>query len=51
MHVVPVGPDLHERDLVPRRDLQADRAERRVDLCGEHGPAILRRTHEVVQQH
>ena len=44
-----VAVDTETLGLVPRRDLETDIPEHPVDLCGEHGPAILRWTHEVVQ--
>lgn len=48
--VVPVGPDLQKRNVVPSGNLQADVPEGRVHLGGEHGPAVLRGADQMVQQ-
>ena len=50
VHVVPVGPDLQKRDVVPGGNVQADVPKGRVHLGGEHRPAILRRTDQMVEQ-
>ncbi len=50
VHVVPVRPDLQERDLVPRRDLEADVSEHLVHVRRDHCAPVLRRTDDVVQQ-
>ena len=50
VHVVPVGPDLQKRNIVPGSNFQADVPEGRVHLGGEHRPAILRRTDQMVEQ-
>jgi len=50
VHVVPVGPDLQERDVVPGGNLQADVPEGRIHLGGKHRPAVLRRTDQMVEQ-
>ncbi len=50
VYVVPVGPDLQKRNVVPGGNLQADVPEGRVHLGGEHGPAVLRGADQMVQQ-
>ncbi len=50
VHVVPVGPDLQERDVVPGGNLQTDVPEGAVHLGGEHRPAVLRGADQMVQQ-
>ena len=50
VHVVPVGPDLQKRNIVPGSNVQADVPEGRVHLGGEHRPAVLRRTDQMVEQ-
>ncbi len=50
VHVVPVGPDLQKRNVVPGGNLQADVPEGRVHLGGEHGPAVLRGADHAVEQ-
>ena len=50
VHVVPVGPDLQKRNVVPGGNLQTDVPEGRVHLGGEHRPAVLRGAHQMVEQ-
>ena len=50
VHVVPVGPDLQKGNVVPGGNVQADVPEGRVHLGGEHRPAILRGTDQMVEQ-
>ena len=50
VHMVPVGPDLQKRNVVPSGNLQTDVPEGRVHLGGEHRPAVLRRADQMVEQ-
>jgi hypothetical protein len=50
VHVVPVGPDLQKRNVVPGGNLQTDVPEGRVHLGGEHRPAVLRGADQMVEQ-
>ena len=50
VHVVPVGPDLQKRNIVPGSNFQADVPEGRVHLSRKDCPAVLRRTDQMVEQ-
>ena len=50
VHVVPVGPDLQKRNVVPGGNLQTDVPEGRVHLGGEDRPAVLRGAAQMVEQ-
>jgi len=50
VHVIPVRPNLEERNLIPRGNLQADVPEHLVDLRREHRPPVLGRTDDMVQE-
>jgi len=50
VHVVPVGPDLQKRNVVPGGNLQTDVPEGRVHLGGEHRPPVLRGADQMVEQ-
>ena len=50
VHMVSVGPDLQKRNVIPGGNLQTDVPEGRVHLGGEHRPAVLRGTDQMVEQ-
>ena len=50
MHVVPVGADLQELELITSLDPQTDVAQRLVNRRIEHRPSGFGREHQVVEQ-
>lgn len=50
VHMVPIRSNLQEDDVIPFGDLQADVSQDLIHLGREHGPPVLRRTDEMIQQ-
>ena len=50
MDMVLVRPDLHEMDLVPLSDFQADLFQSILHCLGKDFPPILGRAHDVVEE-
>jgi hypothetical protein len=50
MHVVPVGPDLQELELIASLDPQAHVSQRLVNRRIEHRPSVFGRKHQMVEQ-
>src|SRR5215204_4586345 len=50
MHMIPVGADLQELELIASLDPQTDVSQRLVDRRIEHGSSIFGWKHQVVEQ-
>jgi hypothetical protein len=50
IHVIAIGADFQESNLIAKSDLKADISERLIHLCREDSSPILRGAHDMIQQ-